>query len=145
MRLARFSALAVTLLMLVGAPVIAIAASGGPVKGGKYKGSIGPGYPMSFKVSTNGKAVDHLVVAFLETCSPGAGSVAPKFHFDTLAIQARKFSGTSTDHFGKTVSDRLHISGAFSGREASGNVTDLSKIKSLPNCTQKEPFTATAK
>ena len=133
------------LLALACVPVLAIAAGGGPVKGAKYSGSVGPGYPMSFKVSASGKAVDDLVVAFEETCSPGAGSVAPKFDFGTLAINAEKFSGTSTDHFGSAVSDRLHISGSFSGRDATGKVTDLSHIKSLPNCTQTEAFTAKAK
>jgi hypothetical protein len=140
-----FLTLAVAALLLTGAPVLALAASGGPVKGTKYSGSVGPGYPMSFKVSANGKEVDALVVAFEETCSPGAGSVAPKFHYDTLAINGGKFSGTSTDHFGKTVSDKLHISGSFSGRDVTGKVTDLSHIKSLPNCTQTEPFTGKAR
>jgi len=141
MRLTRSTALAVALLV----PAGALAAGGGPVKNAKYSGSVGPGYPMTFKVSASGKTVDDLVVAFEETCSPGAGSVAPKFHYGTLAITGGKFSGTSTDQFGKTVSDRLHISGSFSGRDASGKVTDLAKIKSLPNCTQTEPFTAKVK
>jgi hypothetical protein len=138
-------ALAVALAALASVPVLALAAGGGPVKGAKYSGSIGPGYPMSFKVSANGRDVDSLVVAFEETCSPGAGSVAPKYHYPTLAITGGKFSGTSTDSFGKTVSDRLQISGSFSGRDASGKVKDFSHIKSLPNCTQTEPFTAKAK
>ncbi|HEY5318128.1 MAG TPA: hypothetical protein VIJ20_09110 [Solirubrobacteraceae bacterium] len=145
MRRIQLSALAVTLLVLAVAPVLASAAGRGPVKGAKYSGSVGPGYPMSFKVSANGKDVDDLVVAFEETCGPGAGSVAPKFHYATLAISGGKFSGASTDHFGKTTSDRLHISGTFSGHDATGKVSVLAKIKSLPNCTQTEPFTAKAK
>ena len=100
---------------------------------------------MSFRVSSNGQNVDGLVVSFLETCSPGAGSVAPKFHYGTLTIKHGKFSGSSTDHFGKTTSDVLKIDGTFDGSKASGTVTDKSHIKSLPNCHQTEPFTATAK
>jgi len=145
MRLARLASLAVALLALASLPIVALAAGGGPVKGARYSGSVGPGYPMSFKVSADGKAVDDLVVAYDETCSPGAGDEAPKFHYNTLSIKNGKFSGESTDHFGKTVSDALHISGSFSGRDATGKVSDLSKIKSLPNCTQTEPFTAKAK
>ena len=117
----------------------------GPVKGAKYAGLIGPGYPLSFRISANGQNVDDLVVSFEETCSPGAGSVAPKFHFNTLTITHGNFSGSSTDHFGKTVSDALKINGTFEGRKATGTVTDKSHIKSLPNCSQTEPFTATAK
>jgi hypothetical protein len=145
MRKVHVATIAAALVVLAGAPVLAIAAGGGPVKGAKYSGSVGPGYPMSFKVSASGKDVDDLVVAFDETCSPGAGNVAPKFDYATLAIAGGKFSGTSTDHFGKTTSDRLQIKGSFSGREATGHVTVLSHIKSLPNCTQTEPFTAKVK
>ncbi|HWF75072.1 MAG TPA: hypothetical protein VG186_17115 [Solirubrobacteraceae bacterium] len=138
------SALAVTVVALAVTP--ALAAGGGPVKGAKYTGSSGPGYPLSFKVSADGKAVDNLVVAYLSTCQPGAGDTAPKFHFGTLAIKDRKFSGTSTDNFfGKTESDKVHISGTFSGRDATGNLSDLAHIKSLPNCTDHSPFTAKAK
>jgi hypothetical protein len=143
MRLAQFSALAVTVVALAVTP--ALASGGGPVKGARYTGSSGPGYPLSFKVSANGKAVDDLVVAYESSCQPGAGSIAPKFDFGTLAITHGKFSGTSTDKFGKTVSDKVHISGSFSGREASGSVSDLAHIKSLPNCTDRSPFTAKAK
>lgn len=121
------------------------ASSEGPVKGARYSGLVGPGYKMKFRVSANGQDVDGLVVSFLETCSPGAGSVAPRFHFNTLKIEHAKFSGTSTDHFGKTVSDTLKISGTFDGGKAAGKVTDKSRIKSLPNCSQTEPFTATTR
>jgi hypothetical protein len=117
----------------------------GPVRGAKYSGLVGPGYPMSFRVSANGRNVDDLVVSFEETCSPGAGSVAPKFRFKTLRINREEFSGSSTDHFGKNVSDGLKVTGTFNGRKATGRVTDKSHIKSLPNCSQTEPFTATAR
>ncbi len=121
------------------------AGSKGPVKGAKYSGFVGPGFPMSFRVAANGQDVDHLVVSFLETCSPGGGTVAPKFHFKTLKIRGGKFSGSSTDHFGKTASDVLKINGTFDGHKATGTVRDKSHVKSLPNCSQTEPFTATAK
>lgn len=133
------------MLLAVAAATAFAAGSKPPVKGAKYSGLVGPGYRMSFDVSANGQHVDHLVVAFEETCSPGAGSVAPKFHFATLKIDHDKFSGSSTDHFGKTVPDVLKVRGTFNGHKATGNVTDKSHIKSLPNCSQTEPFTATAK
>lgn len=136
-------ALAVTVLVVV--PVLAIAAGGGAVKGARYSGTVGPGYPMSFKVSANGAEVTDLVVAFEETCNGAAGSIPPKFHFGTLAIRSGRFSGRDTDHFGSKVSDGLHITGSFRGRKATGKVSDTSKIKSLPTCTQTEPFTAKAK
>jgi hypothetical protein len=130
---------------LVVVPALAAAAGGGPVKGGRYSGLVGPGYPISFRISAQGSAVEDLVVGFDETCNGAPAETAPLFHFKTLAISGGKFSGSSTDHFGKTVSDALHISGSFSGRVANGKVSDLSKIKSLPNCTQSEPFTAKVK
>jgi hypothetical protein len=134
-------------LVALGCAAATASATGvkGPVKGAKYSGSVGPGYPMSFRVSANGKQIDDLVVSFEETCSPGAGSVAPKFRFRTLTISRREFSGSTTDHFGKTESDGLKIKGTFDGPKASGKLTDKSHIKSLPNCSQTEPFTATAK
>jgi hypothetical protein len=39
----------------------------------------------------------------------------------------------------------LRIKGTFDGRKAAGSVTDKSHIKSLPNCSQTELFTAMAK
>ena len=99
---------------------------------------------MHFRVSSNGQNVEHLVVSYEETCSPGAGSTPPKFHYPTLRIEHGKFSGSSTDHFGKTVSDVLRIDGTFKGGKATGTVTDKSHIKSLPNCHETSPFTATA-
>jgi hypothetical protein len=89
--------------------------------------------------------VEDLVVGFDETCNGAPADTAPLFHFKALAIGGGRFSGSSTDHFGKTVSDALRISGTFNGREATGKVSDLSKIKSLPSCTQTEPFTAKVK
>jgi hypothetical protein len=119
-----------------------VAAAAAPVKGGHYTGTVGPGYPMSFKVSSSGKDVDHLVVSFESTCQAGAGSIAPKFHFPTLKINKGHFDGTSTDHFGKNDSVRIKITGHIDGHKASGKVKSTSKIKSLGSCTQTEPFTA---
>jgi hypothetical protein len=144
-RLMRPSSLAVALVTLAGVPTIALASARGPVKRGHYSGTIGPGYPITFHVSSSGKAVTDLVVGFAETCNGAPSDTAPKFHFKTLTISKGKFSGNSTDHFGKTVSDALRISGTISGRKASGKVTDVSRIKSLPTCTQSEPFTAKVK
>lgn len=137
--------LAIFVSLACAAGVAAAAGATEPVKDARYSGLIGPGYPMSFRVSTNGQDVEDLVVSFEETCSPGAGSVAPKFHFGTLRIMHGAFSGSSTDHFGQSVSDALKIDGRFDGRKATGTVTDRSHIKSLPNCSQTEPFTAKAK
>lgn len=137
--------LAVLVSLACAAVVASAAGAKGPVQDAKYSGLVGPGYRMSFRISANGQDVDNLVVSFLETCSPGAGSVAPKFHFGTLRITHGRFSGSSTDHFGETVSDVLRITGTFDGRKVTGTVTDKSHIKSLPNCSQTEPFTATAK
>ncbi|MGO9322779.1 MAG: hypothetical protein ACLQBY_18525 [Solirubrobacteraceae bacterium] len=143
MRSARLPALFAAVLVLAGAPVLAMAA--GSVRDGHYSGFVGPGYPISFQVTSNGTIVKSLVVAFEATCSPGAGQTAPLFHFKTLAVKDGKFSGASTDHFGNTVSDALRISGSLSGAKATGKVTDTSNIKSLPSCTQSEPFTAKVK
>jgi hypothetical protein len=127
------------------APTPAVAAGGGPVKGGRYAGLVGPGYPISFRISAKGTTVEDLVVGFEETCNGAAGDTAPLFHFKALVISGGKFTGSSTDRFGKTASDALRISGSFNGRKAIGKVSDLSKIKSLPSCTQSEPFIAKAK
>jgi hypothetical protein len=128
------------------APAVALAStSSGPVKGAHYKGASGPGYPLTFQISGNGKQVTHLVVAFEETCNGSAGDVPPKFDFPTLTISHGKFHGSSTDHFGKKVSQGLHIKGHFSGRKATGTVSDTSKIKSLPTCTETTPFSAKVK
>jgi hypothetical protein len=118
---------------------------GGQAKNTKYSGTIGPGYPISFRVSANGSAVDGLVLGFDETCNGAPGNTAPLFHFKTLGIKSGQFSGGSSDQFGPTVSDSLRITGTFFGRVAVGQISDTSRIKSLPTCTQTEPFMATAK
>jgi hypothetical protein len=47
-------------------PAVAIADSG-PKAGAEYSGSIGPGYPIHFKVSRNGKTIHALSVHFEAT------------------------------------------------------------------------------
>ncbi len=137
------------MLTLAGSPGLSAAAGGGEggghAKSGAYSGVVGPGYPISFRVAAKGAAVEELVVSFEETCNGAAGETAPKFHFKTLKITDGKFSGSSSDHFGPTASDALRINGSIDGGAASGKVTDTSKIKSLPTCTESEPFTAKAK
>jgi hypothetical protein len=144
-RLVALASLAVAALAAAVVPMLAIASSSAPVKGGHYSGTVGPGYPISFRVSARGTSVTDLVVAFEETCNGAAGNTAPQFHFKTLGIRRGTFSGSSTDRFGKTVSDALRISGSFAGRKVTGKVADVSKIKSLHTCTQTEPFTAQLK
>jgi hypothetical protein len=77
------------------APAVAIADSG-PKAGAEYSGSIGPGYPIHFKVSRDGKTIHALSVDFEATCLPGAGSVAPAFPFNTLTIKHGAFAGDSS-------------------------------------------------
>jgi hypothetical protein len=142
----RPTSLLVALLALAASPVLAAASSAGEAaQSGIYSGTVGPGYPISFQVSATGAEVSDLVVGFDETCNGAPAPTAPLFHFKTLKIKAGKFSGSSIDRFGPTVSDSLRISGSLSGHKVTGKVTDLSKIKSLPSCTQSEPFTAKAK
>jgi len=143
MKSIRLPTLVLAVLALASVAVPAIASGG--VRDGHYSGFVGPGYPIHFQVSSNGTVVKDLVVAFEATCSPGASQTAPLFHFKTLEVKDGKFSGASTDHFGTTVSDALRISGSFSGAKATGKVSDRSSIKSLPSCTQTEPFTAKLK
>ncbi len=145
MNRARLITLFAALLVLASSPVLAVAASGGAAKSGRYSGLVGPGYPISFKVSANGTTITDLVVGFDESCNGAPAETAPLFHFKALAIRAGKFAGASTDHFGSTASDALRISGSFSGGEATGKLTDTSKIKSLGSCTESEPFTAKVK
>jgi hypothetical protein len=130
-------------LVLACGPSLALAS--GPPKDGHYSGEIGPGYPINFSVSANGTVISGLVVGFEETCNGAGPTTAPLFHFNTLQIKMGKFSGSSTDHFGKKASDALRISGAFSDGKATGKLTDTSKITSLPTCTESEPFTAKTK
>jgi hypothetical protein len=141
-RLGRRISLILALLALAVAPVLAIAST---PKDGRYSGTVGPGYPIHFQISGTGKTVTDLVVAFDETCNGAPSDTPPQFHFNTLTISRGKFSGNSTDHFGKTVSDALRINGSIAGRKVTGKVTDVSKIKSLPACTQTESFTAKLK
>jgi hypothetical protein len=138
------AALAV-LAFAVAAAIAAADAGSGPVKGARYKGFTGPGYPMSFRVSANGQEIDDLVVAIEATCLPGAGSVAPKFDFKTLSVTHGKFSGSTDDPGDGGASNDLKIKGTFDGRKASGSVTDRAAIKSIGSCTETEPFTASAK
>ncbi|MGO9975100.1 MAG: hypothetical protein ACLP01_20320 [Solirubrobacteraceae bacterium] len=119
-------------------------AAGGQAKNAKYSGTVGPGYPINFRVSANDNAVEDLAVAIEATCQPGAGSIAPVYDFKTLRITSGTFSGSVFAQHGSTVSDLVRISGTFFGRVAVGAVTDLSHITSLPDCTNSEPFTATA-
>jgi hypothetical protein len=119
-------------------------AAGGQVEGAKYTGTVGPGYPISFLVSADGSSVDDLAVGIEATCQPGAGSIAPVYNFKKLAITSGTFSGGVFAQHGQTVSDSVRVSGTFFGRTAVGEVTDLSHIKSLPDCTESEPFTAKA-
>ncbi len=119
-------------------------AAGGQASNAKYSGTVGPGYPINFRVSASGDAVEDLAVGIEATCQPGAGSIAPVYDFKTLRITSGTFSGSVFAQHGSTVSDTVRISGTFFGRIAVGEVSDLSHITSLPDCTDSEPFTATA-
>jgi hypothetical protein len=118
-------------------------AAGQQVKNAQYSGSVGPGYPISFRVSASGSTVDDLSVAIEATCQPGAADVAPKYNLKTLAISSGTFSGSAFGGDSDT-SNSIRVTGTFFGRTVVGEVTDLAHIKSLPDCTQAEPFTATA-
>jgi hypothetical protein len=119
---------------------------GGEVDHAKYSGVIGPGYPISFRVSGDGKAVDALVLQYdVTTCSAAPGNTAPTYKFGTLAITSGRFAGTSSDHFGPGDSVSLSVGGTFFGRVATGQVTATQHITSLPTCTESEDFTAKAK
>ena len=119
-------------------------AAGGQVKNAGYSGTVGPGYPISLRVSASGDVVDDLSVAIEATCQPGAGSVAPVYHFNSLRITSGSFAGEVSVGDG-SVSNSVRISGTFFGGVAVGLVSDLAHIKSLPDCTESEPFTATTK
>jgi hypothetical protein len=120
-------------------------ASSAPKGNAQYSGTSGPGYPLTFQISSDGTAVDNLVVAFEETCNGSAGNVAPKFDFKTLAITNGEFSGTTIEAYNAKNSDTLHISGSFNGGVATGQVSDTSRIFSLPTCTEVSSFQATPK
>lgn len=124
-------------------PAVAVADSG-PKAGAEYTGSIGPGYSIHFKVSSNGETIDALSVHFEPTCLPGAGDVAPAFPFKTLAIKDGAFAGDSSlTTPGSSTSIRLE--GRFEGTKATGKVIGHQSIKSLGSCTQTEPFTVHVK
>jgi hypothetical protein len=131
------------LLVLAGAPVLAMAA--GSVRDGHYSGFVGPGYPISFRVEADGTVVKNLDVAIEATCQPGASEVAPVYHFGEVRIERDKFNGSTSRHLGTTVSDVVHISASLSDGKATGEVSDRASITSLPTCTQTEPFTAKVK
>jgi hypothetical protein len=124
-------------------PSASSAFAGGSDVSGSYKGDVGPGYPMTFKVS--GSSIDDLVVAFDETCNGAPPNTPPKFHFKTLSLSDGKFSGETAGDFGPDFTDTLEIKGSLSGGKSSGTVTSKSWIKSLGSCTQAEPFDATLK
>jgi hypothetical protein len=115
-----------------------------PSGGTAYSGTIGPGYLITFNVSPHATTVNDLVIAYDETCNGSPSDVAPTFRFKTLVISSGEFSGSTTESFGPTVSDTVHIDGTFSGGVAAGQVSDTSRIASLPTCTQSSPFVATA-
>jgi hypothetical protein len=120
-------------------------AAGGQKAGARYGGSIGAGYPISFTVSKDGTTIDGLTLNFLNTCQPGAGTIAPTFHFGPLPIKSGSFSGSTELGAGGTVSDSMQITGSFFGKVATGTITDTAHIKSLPDCTATEPFSAAPK
>jgi hypothetical protein len=119
--------------------------AGGEVKDLKYSGSSGPGYPLSFRVSGNGKSVDDLVVLFDETCTPGAGNSDETFKFGPVRIVSGRFS-TSVDTVGGAgTKESLSVKGEFFGRTAVGTVSDHVTITSLTPCTETVSFMATGK
>ncbi len=95
-------------------------------------------------MSPHATTVNNLVVAYDETCNGAPSDVTPTFRFKTLDIASGEFAGTTTESFGPSVSDTLHIDGTFSGGVAAGQVSDTSRIAGLPTCTQTSPFVATA-
>jgi hypothetical protein len=116
-----------------------------PVKGAHYAGTVGPGYPVHFTVSSKGKNVLKLVVAFDATCEGAPADTAPRFHYKTLPITSGRFHGTASKDFGDGSGDVVRIKGHFHARKATGTVTSTLTIKSLGSCTEKDPFTTKAK
>jgi hypothetical protein len=139
----RLPAALVALLVLACTPVLALAA--GSVKDGAYSGSLGPGYPLNFKVVAHGSQIEGLVLGFDAGCNGAPAEVAPLFHFGTLRIRDEKFTGSTSHNFGATATDALHISGTFKGDSVSGKVTVDQSIKSLGSCTEADTFTAKLK
>ncbi len=119
--------------------------AGGEVKNLKYSGSSGPGFPLRFRVSGNGKFVDNLVVLFDETCTPGAGNSDATFKFARVKIVAGHFSTPTDTIGGGGVTESLSVKGEFFGRTAVGTVSDHVTITSLTPCTETVPFMATGK
>jgi hypothetical protein len=143
MKPTRLPALVLVVLALAGSSSLALAS--GTARDGKYSGSVGPGYPISFRVDANGTVVKNLDVAIEATCQPGAGDVAPVYHFGQARIEHDKFSGSTSEGLGTTVSNVVHISASLSDGKATGEVSDRASITSLPTCTETEPFTAKVK
>ncbi len=119
--------------------------AGGEVKDLKYSGSSGPGFPLSFRVSGNGRFVDDLVVLFDETCTPGAGNSDATFKFGPVRVVAGVFSTAADVESGGGVSESLSVEGEFFGRTAVGTVSDHVTITSLAPCTETVPFMANGK
>jgi hypothetical protein len=115
-----------------------------PVGTTAYSGTVGPGWLITFDVSARATTVTNLVVAYDETCNGPPSDVTPTFRFKTLTITSGEFTGTTFESFGLAQSDTVHIAGTFSGGVAAGQVSDTSRIKGLPTCTQTSPFEATA-
>jgi hypothetical protein len=116
---------------------------GGQVRGAQYAGTIGPGFPISFHVSADGRTVAGLVLNFDHTC--GQAHRSSTYRFGGLTIRGSSFSGASIDHFGPKASDSLRVSGTFFGRVAVGQVTGTRHLTRLRRCTLSDGFTATAR
>ena len=133
------AAIAGSLLLCFGAAGFAAV----PKKGARYVGTSGPGFPLHFKVSKDGKSVEKMVFRFDPTCESGVSSTSAKFSFGSRPIRGGKFSGFSVQHRGPTVTLTLRVNGHFeSGGSASGEVTATSQVKSLGKCKESSPFTA---
>jgi hypothetical protein len=131
------------MLALAALPVLALAAE--RVKDGSYSGSVGPGYPLSFKVTAHGTEVEDLMLGLDVGCNGAPADVAPLYHFGTLKLKDGKLSGSTSRAFGPTVTDAVHISGEFKGDDVSGKVTADQSITSLGSCTEADTFTAKLK
>ncbi len=138
---ARLPALLVTLLALAGASV---ASAAGGVKDGSYSGTVGPGYPLSFKVVAHGTKVEDLVLGLDVDCNGAPAEPAPLYHFGTLAIKGDKLTGSTSDESDGS-GDDLHVSATFSGAHLTGKVTVEQSIKSLGSCTEADTLTAKLK
>lgn len=134
------------LLILGLLSMCAVAFAAAPQKGARYVGSSGPGYPLHFRVSKDGKSVDRLVVRFNPTCEAATGTTTTKFSFGPRRIRGGRFSGQSVVHRGPTQTMTLRINGRFAaGGTASGQVVVTQQVKSLGKCKETSPFTAAVK